>query len=36
MSSLLRNRLQDSFNIKITEINTENSDKFVVYEKNKL
>jgi endo-1,4-beta-xylanase len=31
MSNLLRNRPQDPFNIKITDINTGNIDKFVAY-----
>ena len=31
MANLLRNRPQDPFNIKITDINTENIDKFVAY-----
>ena len=31
MANLLRNRPQDPFNISITEINTENIDKFVAY-----
>ena len=31
MSNLLRNRPQDPFNIKISDINTENIDKFVAY-----
>jgi endo-1,4-beta-xylanase len=31
MANLLRTRPQDPFNIKITEINTENIDKFVAY-----
>jgi endo-1,4-beta-xylanase len=31
MANLLRNRPQDPFNISVTEINTENIDKFVAY-----
>ena len=31
MSNLLRNRPQDPFNINITDIHTENIEKFVAY-----